>query len=176
MSSNHRHLLLVKESTWKLKVTKILSFESTYIYLLPHRCLQKPSWNSNWIGRDRDRLLHTVCILYFAYYTGGVQLQDPNSRLPEKKVVEYWVVSIVCAQLYVRVACCMFPYVQFIHQDNRLRSVHRTAGGRVDLLRHPPPPPSVKPVAKRGSRLMSSVPTMLITRLDCLLEHSWDTY
>jgi hypothetical protein len=33
-------------------------------------------------------------------------------------------------------------------------------------------PSSVKPVAKRGSRLMSSVPTMLITRLDCLLKHT----
>jgi hypothetical protein len=32
-------------------------------------------------------------------------------------------------------------------------------------------PPSVKPVTKRGSRLMSSVPTMLITRLGCLLKH-----
>jgi hypothetical protein len=39
----------------------------------------------------------------------------------------------------------------------------------------PPRPTSVKPVTKLGSRLMRSVPTMLITRLDCLLKHSKST-
>ncbi len=43
-----------------------------------------------------------------------------------------------------------------------------------DLPNPPPPHTSVIPVTKRGSWLMSSVPTMLITRLDCLLEHSND--
>jgi hypothetical protein len=54
-------------------------------------------------------------------------------------------------------------------RNNRLKSVHRTAGG--GMLTCPPPlthPTSVKPIPKRGSWLMSSVPTMLITRLDCL--------
>jgi hypothetical protein len=62
-------------------------------------------------------------------------------------------------------------------QNNRLRSVHSTAGGgsRVDLpVTHLPPcPSSVKSVAKRGSRLLSSVPTMLITRLDFQLKHTF---
>jgi hypothetical protein len=41
-----------------------------------------------------------------------------------------------------------------------------------------PPPPSTsdKPLTKHFSWLMSSVPTMLITRLDCLLQHSYKSY
>jgi hypothetical protein len=59
-------------------------------------------------------------------------------------------------------------------KNNRLRSVHRTAGREGVVLPTPPPPhlTSVKPVPKCGSWLMSSAPTMLITRLDCLLKHS----
>jgi hypothetical protein len=48
--------------------------------------------------------------------------------------------------------------------------------GRVDLSPSPPPPlPNIcQTPTKSGSRLMSSVPTMLITRLGCLLKHTYD--
>jgi hypothetical protein len=79
----------------------MLSFESTYIYLLPHRCLQN--------------LLGTLIELaYYRHTTGGVQLQDQNSRLPEKKGI-LGDFNCLCITVYVSVACCMGPYVQFIH-------------------------------------------------------------
>ncbi len=45
-------------------------------------------------------------------------------------------------------------------------------GGGLNFPSLPPRPSSVKPVAEHGSRLMSSVPTMLITRL---VKHSDNT-